>query len=1151
MGKILKIRKRDGKLVRFDQDKITEAIRKAAQAVGGVDEKVSKKTSDKVVETLEKEFNLSRVPSVEDVQDIVERILIEEGHVKTAKGYILYRQERAKIRANARQILNGKFTRMYKTLSLNSLRILAGRYLLRDLDGNVVESPEEMFERVARGLAEVEREYGKDDKEIEKFYNDFYNVLFNLEFLPAGRTLANVGGSTRLVSNCIVLHFEDSMRGIFDTLRDASLLQQAGSGLGFPFHLLRPAGTPAVRSRGVASGPVSFLRVYNQAFGVIKQQGRHGANMAVMSVGHPDILEFIHCKEKEGDIRNFNISVGVTDDFMKAFVEDDPNPWICEWRGEEVKPRRIERDAHDVVVRTKEENMTARQLMDEIVTAAWSNGEPGIIFLDVVNKHNPIPGLGRIEACNPCISGDSMIPTEYGLLPMQTITNNFPEGNIDVITDSRVIENQNGNIKLKTLGTSLNKISRSWLSGRKQTYKLITKAGFELIATSDHKIMTNDGWIPLSDLASSDHKVLIQSGGTFSKINRLPFDIKIFENVGKKKLNLPNEWSLGLGQIIGWLVGDGWIRDGVHLCFAPEDESVKEILKPIIENFYKGSVKETVRKNDMKYLNYQANAFTAFFKLLGVKQTRAKNKEVPKSIFIAPKEAVKGFVQGLFSSDGSINFTDEKASNIRLSSSSEKMLKQVQLLLLNFGIFSKVYDRPRDNSKPKFFYIAKNGDKREYYIKDCYYDLVISKDDVPRFLDQIGFIGNKNENNGKIKKLLSKTYYQSYFEDSVKSIKSYEVIDVFDLTEPVTHSFVANGIVVSNCGEQFLHDGDVCNLGSINLDKFVKDGKIDWDKLKLVIRTAVRMLDNVIDLTDFPVDKVNKVFRSNRRIGLGVMGFADLLLRLKIPYNSKNGILTAESIMRFIEETAVKMSQELAEEKGVFPNWEISIWKQKGMRMRNAALTCVAPTGSISMICDVSSGIEPYFALVYEKSQIMGGQTLYYINKHLEHELKRKGVYSEETMRKISKTGSVQDITEVPKDLKDIFVVALDISPEDHVKMQAAFQKFTDNSISKTCNFPSDATKEDVMKTYILAWQLGCRGLTVYRSSSRQIEVLHLVKDEQQKESENGNGQIATPIPVIINENENDKCPDCGTNTLHKEGGCIKCSNCGLALCSI
>ncbi|MFH1978416.1 MAG: adenosylcobalamin-dependent ribonucleoside-diphosphate reductase [Candidatus Aenigmatarchaeota archaeon] len=706
---ITKIRKRDDTIVPFERKRITDAIFKAAKAVGGSNDIIADKLADQVVIEINQKFHKRSIPAVEEIQDIVEKVLIDNGHVKTAKAYILYRQRRSEIRSAQKQIMNGRTTKM--PFTLNALKVLAGRYLQRDSKGNVVEIPEEMFNRVAKVLAEVEKDYGKSDKEVEKIRKEFEDIMFNMEFTPAGRTLTNAGAPTPLVSNCIVLHMEDSMKGIFNTLRDASLLQQAGSGLGFPFHLLRPAGSIAKSSRGVASGPVSFLNVYNDAFGVIKQQGRHGANMAIMQVDHPDILDFVHCKSVEGEVKNFNISVGLTDKFMEAVKNDDPNPWECEFKGEKIYTRRIVRDRFRNITSIKEEKMTAKRIFEEIVSAAWNNGEPGIVFLDTVNKTNPLPQLGRIEACNPC-------------------------------------------------------------------------------------------------------------------------------------------------------------------------------------------------------------------------------------------------------------------------------------------------------------------------------------------------------------------------------------------------------------GEQFLHDGDVCNLGSINLSKFAKDGNVDYERLKKVTRLAVRMLDNVIDKTDFPVEKVNKTFKSNRRIGLGVMGFADMLYKLGIKYNSKEGFEMAEKVMGCIQEESHKMSSELAEEKGVFPNYPFSVYKETGVKMRNAALTTIAPTGTISMMFDVSSGLEPHFALSFAKSEVMGGQTLYYVNNDFEAELKKRGLFSDDLMRDISKVGTIQGMKELPEDLRKIFVTAMDIPAEDHIKMQSHFQKVVDNSISKTINFPNTATKEDVMEGYLLAWSLGCKGCTAYRDGSREIQVLEIVSEDDRKKEKKRVDQV-------------------------------------------
>jgi len=768
MSPITKILKRNGSIVTFDQEKVTEAIWKAAESVGGTDKKLAEQISNQVCAVLEVFFKGGEtIPNVEQIQDLIEKILIEGGHAKTAKAYILYREKHKNIRRSQKQILNGRVTNL--PFTTNALKVMSGRYLQRNSKGEVTEIPEEMFDRVAKTLAQVEKNYNKSDEEIKKWENKFRNMLYNMEFTPAGRTLTNAGGETSLVANCIVIHFEDSMAGIFDTLKDAALLQQAGSGLGFAWHLLRPAGTRAKSTQGVASGPISFLQAFDKAFGVIKQQGRHGANMGVMRVDHPDILEFIECKWEEGTLVNFNISVGLTDEFMEQVKNDCKDPWFCEWKGEKMKPRRIFRNARGAFVKSEDETLTARQLMDRIIDAAWRNGEPGVLFPDAANRNNPIPKLGRLESTNPC-------------------------------------------------------------------------------------------------------------------------------------------------------------------------------------------------------------------------------------------------------------------------------------------------------------------------------------------------------------------------------------------------------------GEQWLHDGDVCNLGSINLAKFVKNGEIDFERLKDVTKSSVRLLDNVIDLSSYPTERINKTSKNNRRIGLGIMGFADMLYQLRVPYNSEKGRKIAEEVMKTINETSHEYSTFLAEEKGVFPNWEISIFgpSEQNIKRRNSALTTVAPTGSISMMLDCSSGIEPFFALAYYK-EVMSGQQLVYINPYLEEELDKHGLNNDEIIKKIQTSGSIQDIEEIPEETRKVFVTAMDISALEHIKMQASFQKHVDNSISKTVNFTNSATREDVKLGYILAWEEGLKGCTVYRDGSRQEQVLNLQKDKKKEKKEiiqeNTNFEEVELPPIKKEERDhlsltkkeiikNNKCPECG-NGIQISEGCMMCLSCGFSVCSL
>lgn len=590
------------------------------------------------------------------------------------------------------------------SFSENALRMMKKRYLAADESGKQ-ETPADMFHRVAHALSEVEKDFGHDSRFVEKVEKDFWEILSTKEYTPAGRTLTNAGTGTPLVANCIVLPVMDSMESIFQTLKDAALLQQAGSGLGFDFSHLRPAFSQTKKSRGVSSGPVSFLRIYDAAFGIIKQQGRHGANMAMMEVTHPDILDFIRSKEVEGTIRNFNISIKVTDGFMKQLTEKPNEQWMCEWKGQKMKPRKVLRAPNNSVIGTEEINITVKELFDELVDHAWLNGEPGIVFIDEVNRTNPLPGLGPIDCSNPC-------------------------------------------------------------------------------------------------------------------------------------------------------------------------------------------------------------------------------------------------------------------------------------------------------------------------------------------------------------------------------------------------------------GEQFLHHYDNCNLGSINLAQFVTDGKVDWTRLRRVTKISTRLMDNVIDMFEFPVSQVTELARKNRRIGLGIMGFADMLYQLGIAYDSKEGQKLGEKVMKTITDAANEMSRELAKEKGAFQNWNLSASaKKREPKRRNAALTTVAPTGSISMMLDASSGIEPNFALSFIK-QDKDGHRYNYLNSYFEKAL-AKCKFNPDKLNAIKeevvKTGSIQGIADLPESLKKTFVVAMDISADNHIKMQAAFQKNVDNSISKTINFPNSATKEDVFNGFVNAWKMKCKACTVYRDGSREVQILNIGTGENIK----------------------------------------------------
>jgi len=608
-------------------------------------------------------------------------------------------------------------------LSENSLKVLERRYLMKDEAGKVIETPEEMFRRVARAIAQADKDYGKNAEDISRLEEDFYRIMTELEFMPNSPCLMNAGKELGQLSACFTLPIEDSMESIFETLKATSLIHKSGGGTGFSFSRLRPKNAQVKTTGGVASGPVSFMKVYDAATEAVKQGGtRRGANMGILRVDHPDIMEFIKCKENNKEITNFNISISITDDFMKKLEKDED----CEL---------IDPHFHTPVKR-----LNSREVFELIVKQAHKNGEPGLIFIDRVNQFNPTPRLGSIESTNPC-------------------------------------------------------------------------------------------------------------------------------------------------------------------------------------------------------------------------------------------------------------------------------------------------------------------------------------------------------------------------------------------------------------GEQPLLPYESCDLGSINLAMMYKmEGqlyKIDWEKLKQITRLAVHFLDNLIDVNKFPLPQIEKATRATRKIGLGVMGWATLLIRLGIPYNSEEAVALAKEVMSFILEEANRKSLELAKEKGVFPAFKGSIYDKKDnpLKLRNATLTTIAPTGTISIIAGpCSSGIEPLFAIVYYRN-VMDNDKLVEVDLLFEEIARQRGFYSRELMEEIAETGSVKDMEGIPEDIKRIFVTAHDITPEWHVRMQAAFQKYTHNAVSKTINFPNEATIEDVRKSYLLAYELGCKGITIYRDRSREEQVLNIAHKEGKPRQETAlaTGKIAPrPRPEVVHGTTTKVSTGCG-----------------------
>jgi ribonucleoside-diphosphate reductase alpha chain len=467
------------------------------------------------------------------------------------------------------------------------------------------------------------------------------------------------------------------------------------------------------------------------------------------------------------------------------------------------------------------------------------------------------------------------------------------------------------------------------------------------------------------------------------------------------------------------------------------------------------------------------------------------NKPITPNIERGSGEFCAGFLRGFFDADGSVQGSQAKGVSIRLAQTDLPRLQAVQRMLLRMGIASVIYAHRRTAGTTRL--PDGKGGRQGYHTKSQH-ELVITGDNLPRFQEIVGFCdGTKASRLAGLLRAYKRRLNRERFTARVESVVAGADEDVFDVQVPGLHAFDANGLVAHNCGEQPLLAYESCTLGSLNLAKFVTDARknpaIDFDRLAEATTLAVRFLDNVLDMNQYPLPEIAAVTKSNRKIGLGVMGFADLLIRLGIPYDSAEALATGERVMRFIQERSHAASAELAQARGAFPNFKGSRLESDGERLRNATVTTVAPTGTISIIADCSPGIEPLYGVSFART-VMDDVRLTSLHPEFVRRARAAGIYSPQLAAKVAANESIQDLTEIPDGLRRLFVTAHDIAPEHHVRMQAAFQRYSDSGVSKTINLPPRAAKADVAAAFTLAYQLGCKGLTVYRSGSREKQVL-------------------------------------------------------------
>lgn len=942
-------------------------------------------------------------------------------------------------------------------LTKNAIKVLERRYLAKDEDGRPIETIDEMFRRVAKHIAQADKYYDPN-ADVEAVEEEFYNLMTSLEFMPNSPTLMNAGRPLGQLSACFVLPVPDTMEGIFEAVKNAALIHKSGGGTGFSFSRLRPKGSVVRSTGGVASGPVSFMKVFNAATEAVKQGGtRRGANMGILRVDHPDILEFIECKKDNAEITNFNISVGITEAFMEA-VE----------KGKEY-------DLVDPNTKKVVNRLNARDVFNLIVESAWRNGEPGIIFLDRLNEDNVLPTVGEIESTNPCVTGDTWVITENG-------------------------PNKVADILGKQMSFALNGCFYTsteegfFKTGNKPVLSIKTDRGYEIEVTADHKIRVatsitldkiEEEWREAGELKPGDKIILSNNRGIVWK----------------------GQGSIEEGYLLGLLMGDGVLTDesGIISVWG-DDEGAQSVMEAAekaaftlphrndFHGFNRANEKRKEHRLQIAALRNLASKYEIF----------PGNKRVNENLEKTSYDFHRGFLRGIFDAHGTVAGVQEKEVSVRLWQKDAEGLKIIQRMLARLGIASTIY-LDRKPMEIKEIPDGKGGSKE--YTVQAGHELIISRDNLAVFFEVVGFSNSKKYE--LLKQKLDdykRAMDRERFTATVTEITSVGEKEVYDVQIPGVNAFDANGIYVHNCGEQPLLPYESCNLGSINLSTIVEEGEegyyINYAKLARIVDSAVHFLDNVIDVNEYPLKEIDEMTKKSRKIGLGVMGFADMLFKLGIPYNSEEAIELAEKVMKFINDRSKEMSAELAKKRGAFPLFEESTLSGEGKaKLRNATTTTIAPTGTISIISGCSSGIEPLFAISFVRN-VMDNDKLLEVHPYFEEVAKKRGFYSRELMEKIADRGTIQGMEEVPEDVQRVFVTAHDISPEYHIRMQAAFQKYTDNAVSKTVNFTHDATVEDVAKVYWLAYTNGCKGVTIYRDGSREGQVLSVKsKASDKKES--------------------------------------------------
>jgi len=1037
-----------------------------------------------------------------------------------------------------------------KTWSQNATNIVAQKYFRGQLGSPEREhSVKEMIGRVAGTITGWGRAggYFAGEEDARAFNHELTHILVHQMAAFNSPVWFNVGfEESPQCSACFILSVQDTMESILDWNTKEGMIFRGGSGSGINLSNIRGSMEPLAKG-GTASGPVSFMRGADSWAGTIKSGGktRRAAKMVVLDVDHPDIREFIWCKAKEEDkaaalrdagfdmsidgegfksiqYQNANNSVRVTDEFMRAVAQDGQWRLTSRTTGEPVG-----------------EPIPARELMREIAEAAWRCADPGVQYDTTINQWHTCPNSGRINASNPCFPEDARVHTTIGLLPIGELVARGEAGEAFRVYTHRATAEQPGD------GVAATQPVAFMRNGVKPIVRLRFANGADLRCTPNHRLWTlNRGYVAAEDLTNED-RVLLNDSATPAEQTSWMLPLKV-EAPAKSLVRggsatyreLPDRWSEGLGELTGHLVGDGWLTDA-QTGWVYGGDDIEDGLATAHEGLLReliGGISRQEMDNGTIQLRAGSEAVRELFKGIGVTSARAHDKRVPPAIFTAPTEVQAAFLRGLFGADGCVSRVEAggKANRyVGLGSRSNGLLKDVQRLLAAWGIRGRIY-RTSESASSHFSYTRKDGTTVEYASHEGF-DLRVTGTDMARFATDIGFSCPRKQ--AALEDLINECeLYQTKAGTTLVAREDDGQEMVFNLTEPLHHSYIVDGFVVANCSEYMHVDDSACNLASLNLMKFRRtDGTLDVESFEHAVDVMLLAQEIIVGPSSYPTEQIGANARAFRQLGLGYANLGAYLMSNGMPYDSDQGRGAAAAITALMTGRAYRCSAEVAAAIGPYDryaenrdahnnvmrmhrdssyaipdtacadgellsaarrSWDEAVELGERVGYRNAQATVLAPTGTISFLMDCdTTGVEPDFSLVKFKELVGGGQ-MTIVNKTVPLALQTLG-YSEPQIEQIeahlAEHGTIIGAPGLAQEHLQVFDVAVGeraISHMGHLKMMGAVQPFISGAISKTVNLPQEATVEDIADAYTQAWRLGIKALAIYRDGSKTAQAL-------------------------------------------------------------